>query len=188
MKIAAVLLAAGASRRLGHPKQLLQLDGEALVRRAARLALEAGFQPVLVVLGAHASVISPSLEGLAVTLLQNGGWEEGLASSIRVGVAALPGDAAGAAFLVCDQPALDLDLLLDLRRRFVEDPSRPAACAYGGSAGIPAVFPRADFATLSSLQGDTGAKALLGGATRIPFPGGAADLDRPEDVEQNLRR
>ena len=188
MNLAAILLAAGGSTRLGRPKQLLELEGEPMVRRCARLAMEAGFDPVLVVLGAGAEEIEPALAGLWVSVLHNAGWSEGLASSIRVGVAAVPGDRAGAAILLCDQPALSLGLLLDLRLAFESEASRPVACAYGGSAGIPAIFPRGDFRALAVLKGDRGAKALLGEARTVPFPGGEADLDTPEDMERHLRR
>jgi len=186
MSLAAVLLAAGGSTRLGRPKQLLELNGETLVRRSARLAQEAGFDPVLVVLGARADDITPALEGLALTVIRNEGWEEGMASSIRAGISALPEAVSGAVFLLCDQPAMDLGLLQRLRNAFEEDPSRPKACAYGGSAGIPAIFPRSDFGALTALHGDKGAKTLLGEADLVPFPGGESDLDTPEDLERWL--
>jgi CTP:molybdopterin cytidylyltransferase MocA len=188
MRLAAVVLAAGGSARLGRPKQLLEIGGETLVRRAARLALEAGFDPVLVVLGAQAREIAQALEGLALTILENRGWEEGLASSIRAGVAALPQSVEGAAFLLCDQPALELGVLRDLRRTFEADPSRPAGCAYAASVGIPALFPRSYFQALAELGGDKGAKGLLREASLVAFPAGQTDLDTPEDVEGWLRR
>lgn len=188
MKLAAVLLAAGGSTRLGRPKQLLEFQGETLVRRAAHCALEAGFAPLHVVLGARAEEVSGALEGLDLNILRNEAWEEGLASSIRTGVAALPVDAAGALLLVCDQPALHAGLLRSLGELFRADPSRPSACAYGGSAGIPAILPRDHFPALLALKGDRGAKALLGDAQLLPFPGGEADVDTPADAEKLLRR
>jgi molybdenum cofactor cytidylyltransferase len=188
VRLGAILLAAGGSTRLGRPKQLLELEGEVLLRRAARFALEAGFSPLHVVLGARAGEVAGALVGLDVTILRNEAWEEGLASSIRTGVAALPEDVDGTLLLVCDQPALDAALLRSLGGLFHGDPSRPAACAYGGSAGIPAILPRSHFHALLALKGDRGAKALLGDARLLPFPGGDEDVDTPADAARLLRR
>ena len=107
--IPAIVLAAGASRRLGQPKQLLKLDGETLVERAVRLANEAGAAPVIAVLGAHYQAIraAVALEG-AIHIL-NDEWEQGIASSIRAGIDALDAiarEASGVLILSCDQPRL----------------------------------------------------------------------------------
>ena len=190
MKLPAVLLAAGASRRLGRPKQLLQVEGESLLHRSARLALEAGFDPVVVVLGAGIDDLRPVLLDLPVQVASNPAWEEGVASSIQAGLAVLADDVAGAAFLVCDQPALDRGHLEALRRIFEADPERAVASTYAGTRGIPAILPRSAFDRLARLAGNQGAKALLGDANPIPFPGGELDLDTPEDLRgwDRLRR
>ena len=88
----AVVLAAGGSRRLGQPKQLLKRDGETLVHRAVRLALETKPQRVLLVVGGHAQAMRDAVADLDVEVVMNTGWEEGLASSVRVAAAALAGD------------------------------------------------------------------------------------------------
>ena len=188
MKPAAVVLAAGASRRLGRPKQLLELEGEAMVRRAARLCLESGFDPVLVVLGSSAPQVEAALDGLAVRCVANPEWPEGVAASIRAGIAALPTDAGGVLLLPCDQPALSVDLLQVFMRAHAESPGSILASAYAGGAGVPALFPGSRFAELAALRGDRGAKALLEGAERIPFADGGFDLDSEEDLEAWLRR
>jgi molybdenum cofactor cytidylyltransferase len=177
----ALLLAAGASRRLGRPKQLERIDGEPLLRRAARAALEAGFHPVLVVLGSERERVLGALEGLDVAPVFNPLWEEGMASGLRLGVAALPPGAAGVLLLVCDQVALDPGILRRLRAAFDEHPERPAACAYGGTVGVPAILPSASFPALALLRGDTGARALLrtGAISQVPWPEGVQDLDGP---------
>ena len=182
MSLPALLLAAGASRRLGRPKQLERIDGEPLVRRAARAALEAGFHPVLVVLGSERERVQSALEGLDVVPVFNPLWEEGLASGLRLGVAALPTDAAGVLLLVCDQVALEAGVLRRLRTTFDEHPDRPAACAYGGTVGVPALLPRALFPALAALQGDRGARDLLreGAISPVPWPEGVQDLDGPQ--------
>jgi len=188
MSPAAVLLAAGASLRLGRPKQLLELNGESLVRRSARLCLEAGFDPVVVVLGCSAEEMAPALAGLAVSCLVNNDWPQGMASSIGVGVASLPEEASGVLLLPCDQPALSPELLREFGRLHGADPDAILASEYGGGAGVPALFPRRRFAELQGLRGDRGAKGLLGEAKRILFLGGEIDFDSPEDVEAWLRR
>ena len=176
--VPAVILAAGASRRLGRPKQLVRLGGESLLRRAARAAL-AGCAPVLVVLGCRAEEMAPELEGLAVTPVLNAAWEEGMASSIRAGLRALPQGAEAVLFLVCDQVAVDGALvgrLLEVRR---DHPEAVIACGYAGARGTPSVFPARCFGQLLELRGDRGARDLLGDAVEVPFPAGDQDVDLP---------
>ena len=102
----AVVLAAGGSRRLGQPKQLLKRDGETLVHRAVRLALETKPQRVLLVVGGHAQAMRDAVADLDVEVVMNAGWEEGLASSVRAAAVALAGNQARCLLLACDQPAL----------------------------------------------------------------------------------
>lgn len=182
MNPSALVLAAGASRRLGRPKQLLRWKGESLVHRAARLALEAGFGPVRVVQGALP--LGEELADLPVENLPNPDWAEGLGSSLRRGAEAWAEAEPGLLVLACDQPALDLDLLIRLRRAFEADPGRPLCCAYAGTRGLPAILPRALRTALLGLRGDRGAKPLLMGEATLTldFPGGEADLDTPEDL------
>jgi molybdenum cofactor cytidylyltransferase len=187
----AILLAAGASRRLGRPKQLAAWRGTTLVRRAARAAHGAGFAPIFAVVGAHGDAVFAEIADLA-TRVENAEWEEGMASSIRAGVAvAGPAGAAerGVLILLADQPAVDAALLRRLRSRFEAAGGRaPCACDYGGEAiGPPALFPPSHLAALAGLRGDRGARALLA-AHRAElelesFPGGALDVD----VEADLR-
>ncbi|WP_306591979.1 nucleotidyltransferase family protein [Geothrix sp. 21YS21S-4] len=178
--IPALILAAGAGRRMGGPKALLVIEGESLLRRAARAALAAGCGPVVAVVGAW----DPGLQGLAVHAVPNPDAAEGMASSIRVGMAALPAGTEAVLILAVDQPAVDADLLRRLLALAAADPSRPAACAYAGTLGVPAVLPRRLFPELMGLQGDRGAKGILlrEGAASLPFPGGEADLDTPGDL------
>ena len=183
MTIPAVLLAAGASRRLGRPKQLVALEGETLLRRAARAAL-AGCAPVLVVVGSRATDMAANLEGLPVTVVENPGWEEGMASSIRAGIRALPAGAAGVLFLVCDQLAVDGALVTRLLEVQGGHPDAVVACGYAGTRGTPSIFPARCFPALLELQGDQGARGLLRGegVVVVPFPEGDADVDCPEDL------
>jgi molybdenum cofactor cytidylyltransferase len=177
--IPAVILAAGASRRLGRPKQLVRFGAETLLARA--VAAASACDPVIVVTGCQAEAVARELSRLPVHRVFNPGWEEGMASSIRAGVRALPPGAEGALFLVCDQPAVDrlmVERLLEAWRGV------PVASVYAGVRGIPAILPAAAFPALLALRGDRGAKALLAGpdVVEVPFPEGAWDIDEPGDL------
>jgi CTP:molybdopterin cytidylyltransferase MocA len=190
--IPAIVLAAGASRRLGQPKQLLKLDGETLVERAVRLANEAGAAPVIAVLGAHYQAIraAVALEG-AIHIL-NDEWEQGIASSIRAGIDALDAiarEASGVLILSCDQPRLTAGHLRALIQEFtVHNEPTIVASAYAGVHGVPAVFPREAFGNLLALRGDQGARSLLAEpqwpVVALPLEGGEVDIDQPGDLAQ----
>jgi CTP:molybdopterin cytidylyltransferase MocA len=187
MPVAAILLAAGASRRLGQPKQMLMQGGETLLRRAIRLAREAGAAPVLVVLGAHAVVIRASIDQDRATVVINEDWEQGIASSIHAGLRALDGNVPGALIMSCDQHRLTAEHLRGLIENFIaQNTSAIVASEYAGIQGVPAVFPRSAFPELLALAGDKGARALLlrppCPLVSLPFPGGEADIDKPEDL------
>jgi molybdenum cofactor cytidylyltransferase len=187
MPVAAIILAAGASRRLGQSKQLLVHGGETLLGRAIRLAREAGAAPVLAVLGAHAEMIRASVEPDGATVVINESWEQGIASSIHAGLCALDAGVLGALILSCDQPRLTAEHLRTLIENFTaQDESAIVASAYAGTHGVPAVFPRTAFPELLALAGDKGARALLlhppCPLIALPFPGGEADIDKPEDL------
>jgi CTP:molybdopterin cytidylyltransferase MocA len=191
--VAAIVLAAGASRRLGQPKQLLMHGGETLLGRAIRLANEAGAAPTLTVLGANREVIHASIDLSSISIpVINDQWEKGISTSIHAGLKALDKaapNAQGVLILSCDQPRLPADHLRTLIQTFVVqlEPSIVAS-AYMGVNGIPAVFPRMTFPHLLALRGDRGARAMLVEPPcpliAIPFPGGEVDIDRPEDLEQ----
>ena len=187
----AIVLAAGASRRLGQPKQLLTLHGaehEKLLERAARLALEAGADPVLVILGAHAEEIERNVQLGRCKVLLNSEWEEGMASSLRTGVRAAMEACAvcsGALVMVCDQPALSAEHLRKLLAAHVVSPELPIVSRYGGRDGVPVVLPRRMFPAMLTLTGDHGARAILRHCEStypIDFPEGEWDLDHPEDL------
>jgi len=190
--IAAVVLAAGGSRRLGRSKQLVRRGGRSLVRNAAEAALGAGCEPVVVVLGAEASRVAATLEGLAVRRVDNPGWAEGIASSIRAGIAALSRAAPGAeatVLLACDQPRLDSRVLTELIAAWrARDPAvtTMAGCAYSGVLGTPAIFGREAWPELATLQGDRGAGLLLRApssrAVAVPWADGALDVDVEGDL------
>lgn len=183
-RVAAAVLAAGASRRLGRPKQLERIGGRSLVRLALDAACASAADPVLLVVGAQADAVAGEAAGTRARVTFNPAWEEGVASSIRAAVSAAEAERAAALLLVlCDQPAVDASLLERLIARHREGAAR-VACAYAGTLGPPALFGSTHFPSLAALRGDRGAKSLLAGAATVDFPGGAIDLDTPADLER----
>jgi CTP:molybdopterin cytidylyltransferase MocA len=178
--IAAVVLAAGASTRLGEPKQLVMLGRETLLERAVRTARTAGCHPVLVVLGAAAQQIRERCELGDAVLLVNEAWEEGMASSIKVGVDGV-GGADGVVLMTCDQPAVTAEHL-----RALAGSGEVTASAYDGRRGVPAYFPAASFPDLLELRGDVGARELLRSAAAMELHNGELDVDT--ELELSLAR
>ena len=179
---AAVLLAAGASLRLGRSKQLLVVEGEALVRRAAQALLATAPAVAIVVLGAEATAVRAALHGLPLEFATCVDWQRGMGASLRTGIAAVSGRCAGALVAVCDQPAMDAVHLVALVREWQRDPGRAVASGYAGVAGVPAVLPSQWFRELQRLDGDAGARSLLRTAVDtkvLPAPALAQDIDLP---------
>jgi molybdenum cofactor cytidylyltransferase len=188
--VAAIVLAAGASRRLGQPKQLLMHGGETLLERAIRLACEAGTAPILTVLGANREVILAAIHLNRAVPVINNDWEQGIATSIHAGLESLDAfapDANAVLILSCDQPRLTAHHLRVLIETFAAqaEPSIVAS-AYAGVIGIPAIFPRVAFSQLRKLRGDKGARALLAQPPcpliSVTFSGGEVDIDQPGDL------
>ena len=184
MKVAAIVLAAGSSRRLGEPKQLVFLGGETLLERASRVAREAGLHPIYVVLsGGHELDFGvgklDSCTPLFCIPLLNEGAAEGMASSIRVGVgAAVEAGVDGVVVMACDQPAVTAGHL----RELMMGGGEVVASEYAGRRGVPAYFPASAFKELMELRGDVGARELLRGARAVELPGGELDVDTPEEL------
>jgi CTP:molybdopterin cytidylyltransferase MocA len=183
--IGAAVLAAGASRRLGQPKQLVRVEGQQLVRRMAEVALQSGCHPVAVVLGAHAGEVTAAIGGLPVVCLSNPEWPEGMGSSVRVAAGWARGAALDALVLILvDQVRLSSGHLGKLLTG-ADHGRRIAASAYQGVLGAPAVFPRRFFPALQTLRGDSGARQLLRGnlpVTAVSWPAGTHDLDLTADL------
>lgn len=179
----AVILAAGASRRMGSPKQLLSWEGTPLVCRAVGSAQAVLGDRVLVITGCCAGQVTEALACTGVRSVHNTQWNEGVASSLRVAVSALPDDCDAVLFCSCDQPGVgapQLQALLDARRD-----DQVVAASYAGTVGIPACFPRSRFGALSALRGEHGAKALLNAENnllRVSIPQAKFDLDAPADI------
>jgi molybdenum cofactor cytidylyltransferase len=182
----AIVLAAGASTRFGSPKQLVRLAGRPLLHTVVTRAAEVTGNALIVVLGSQAAELAPLLKHSAGTIVVNHEWREGLASSIRAGVAHLPAACTGAMLVLADQAAVTADDLKRLAGSWRRQPQYIAAAMYAGTVGVPAIFPRASFRELSELRGDSGARALLrrnsDRLVRVAMESAAIDLDTPEDL------
>lgn len=185
--LGALILAAGASTRLGQPKQLLRVNGETLVERAIRIAREAGAETVMVVLGANYQaifdVLQPHQPQLRILLNQR--WAEGMGTSIALGAAAAERhNVDDLLVLTCDQIAVTPEHLRELVAASHRE--HVVASTYAGHRGVPALFPEFSFHALQRLSGDRGARDLLqhDDVVHLPLPGGEVDIDTPADLQQ----
>lgn len=186
---AAVVLAAGGSRRLGRAKQNLTRDGETLIRRAVRLAAQTGPRRLLVVLGAQGDALQAAIADLPGERLFNRDWEQGLAGSLQLAASALAAHAGTVLILGCDQPALDAAHLQRLIAAATTAASGCAVTRHGDAPGIPAAISSELMAQAHSLHGDRGFGRLL---ARRPAQelGWLEDpaLDLDIDVEADVAR
>ena len=190
MRPHALVLAAGGSRRMGSPKQLIPVAGIPMVRRIVTLAEAVCEGRVRVVVGAAADAVLDALGDGGFVAVRNPVWRDGLASSLAAGVAALPADSSGVLVLSCDQPMIEVADLRRLVAAWAERPNAPAAGAYADVAGIPAILPAALYPAVTRLRGDTGARRLLRDAeelTRVAMPSAVFDLDDPKDRARLIR-
>jgi molybdenum cofactor cytidylyltransferase len=178
MRVGAVVLAAGASRRLGEPKQLVMLGSETLLERAVRIAREAECSPVLVVLGSEAGSIQATCDLGSAIVVVNESWVEGMGGSIKAGIAALR-DVDACVVLTCDMPAMTAAHLCSLMAS-----GEVTASSYAGRRGVPAYFPVRTFPLLMELHGDAGAKDLLQAVPCVELIGGELDVDTVKDLER----
>jgi molybdenum cofactor cytidylyltransferase len=190
-KLAAVVLAAGSSARLGRPKQLVDWRGKALVRHAAELALACSSAGVTVVTGAEARNVATALEGLPLSLVFNSAWEAGMGSSLATGLSSLSDAADIDALLVmlCDQPRLTRADIVRLLETWQIKPDKPAAAGYNNVVGVPAIIPFSLLHELAELPADSGAGGWLRGRSDvsvIDMPNAALDIDTVEDLQKLL--
>lgn len=189
--IAVIILAAGGSRRLGQPKQLLPYRGKSLLRHAASCAVQLTEGATFIVTGAKSELMIEELEDYDVTIIRNAFWEEGLSTSVRAGLSAAletNADLTGCLFTVCDQPYLSTALLQEIRVAAHHSGKGIAAAIYNEVAGTPVFFDRKYFPQLCALQGDERAQSLLQkypeDLVTIPFAEGAIDIDTPDDYKK----
>jgi molybdenum cofactor cytidylyltransferase len=185
----ALVLAAGGSSRLGRPKQLLTRNGEPLVHRAARLALETAATRVLVVVGAAREAIEASVRDLRCEPIINPHWQQGLASSLHAAAPRVVETRSDVLIVTCDQPALEAEHLRELLDGASAMPSRCAATRHGDVLGVPAVVPSDWFEQMDDLQGNRGfgarLRALGAGSLFVLYsPVLALDIDTEDDADK----
>jgi molybdenum cofactor cytidylyltransferase len=194
--IGAIVLAAGNSSRMGAagPKQLLTYQGQSLVRRAIDTASMSAASPVIVVLGANAGQVYPTIENLGVEIVVNSRWETGMGSSLRAGLERILAASRALDALIimlCDQPLVTSEDIRSLIQKHAHTNKPLVAASYSATLGVPALIAKSCFDRVKALPDDAGAKALFlnGGpdVDRVEMPCAAVDIDRPEDYEK-LRR
>jgi len=186
-----IILAAGASTRMGTPKQLLAYRGCSFIRHMAEVAIASVCQPIVVVLGANAEQIKPEISQLPVQIVENPQWDEGMSASIRIGLEALLGvnqNLEAVAIALCDQPFVSPQTLDRIVEAFHSTGKPIIASEYAGTLGVPVLFSRSLFSELMALKSNEGAKQLIKKHIHevfsVPFPEGSIDIDTPTDYEQ----
>lgn len=194
--IGIVLLAAGASTRMNNQsKQLLQFEGQSLLRRAAQTVLASASQKTVVVLGANAEKLKSEIEDLPIQIVINENWMSGMASSIKTGLSALLEEnqnLAAVVVLLCDQPLVTAQTINSLIDTFKQTKNLIVASEYNETIGVPALFAREIFNELLNLKADSGAKFVIkkqaASVKKILVPEAAFDVDTLADYERLLQQ
>lgn len=187
--MAAVVLAAGTSSRMGRNKLLLEVEGEPLVRRSVRRVLGAGLDPVVVVLGHQAGEVTASLAGLDCLQILNSGYEAGMTSSLRAGIAALPESTAAAVVVLADMPCVSAAMLAAVAEAYRQERQPIVVSSYGAAQAPPTLFGRELFAELLALPDGAKPESVVrkhaDELLTVPQPPEALlDLDLPADLRR----
>ncbi len=189
-KTAGIVLAAGSAQRMGQPKQLLAWQGEPLVRRQVRAALEAGLDPVILVSGAYAEEVGAAVTGLKLRVVNNGRWQEGQSSSLKAGLAALGAEIGAVVFLLADQPFIQAEVIRQLVAMHSQTLAPVIAPRVGERRANPVLFDRSTFSDLANVQGDSGGRQVMAkwGLTYVDWPDERLllDIDNLEDYRRAL--
>ncbi|MEL7002436.1 MAG: nucleotidyltransferase family protein [Bacteroidota bacterium] len=185
MKI--LILAAGSSSRLGRPKQLLQYEGESLLRRSVKSALKTGID-VCVVTGSNHEDHENEIDDLNVDIVYNSTWNQGMGNSLKIGVTYLLDqnpDLDAVIIMVCDQPKLTTSILQDLISKY-EEGNTLVASQYSDTNGVPALFHKTYFDEMLDIKDQQGAKVLINTypVCPVPFSSGIEDIDTMEDYNR----
>jgi molybdenum cofactor cytidylyltransferase len=188
---AVIVLAAGQSERMGTPKQLLPVNGETLLSRICRIALDFNGSGVLVVLGAYAAEVKETLDHLPVESVVNPDWKKGMGSSLSFGITQAMHrwpEVNILIILLCDQPLVDSGILNLLLQKHLKGNKPLIASDYGHAMGPPVLVHKSKFSLFTEFEGKEGAKKILlenrSDLDLISFPEGIMDIDTPEDWQQ----
>lgn len=185
-----IILAAGASTRLGRSKQTLPYQSSTLLKHTIKEALDAAVGPVIVVTGANEKEVAEHIREEPVTMVHNKEHREGIASSIKTGIHEIQiryNDCTSIILMVCDQPHINKNILQSLVETSRATGKPITASAYKDTIGVPALFDKTFFPELLSLQGDEGGKKVIlshqSSVAVVPFPSGEIDIDTPGDLD-----
>jgi molybdenum cofactor cytidylyltransferase len=184
-----VILAAGVSNRMGRNKMLLELDGESILRRAVQRAVEAGLDPIVVVLGHEADRARDELVGLRCEPVVNPDYARGVNVSLRAGIAAVPSRARAAVVVLADMPFVTAEMIATLVERYRQTSAPLVISDYGGVNAPPILYDRSLFEELGAMEGEGCGKQVVrkhrSEAQVVPWPVEAlTDVDLPEDYER----
>ena len=191
VKSVAIILAAGASLRMGQSKQLLKIGNESLLRKTIRSVRDSGVDQTLVVLGSNEQGHRNEIIDLPIHVVSNSEWQKGMGSSLKCGVHFVTRIFPyweTILVAVCDQPLLTVDHLKKMINVHLSTKSAIVASMYAGAPGVPVLFHRSMYKTLVDMADQQGAKKIIKdqieSASLIAFPQGAIDLDTPHDLEK----
>jgi len=191
-RIGIIILAGGASRKLGTPKQLVEFKGKSLLRNAAEVALRCDCKHVIVVLGSRAGEIAPEISDLPVEAVVNDDWTNGISTSLKTGLTKLLDlnpDVSATVIMLSDQPFVTEKTVRSLIDAYISSGKPIVASGYDGVLGVPALFDHGMFDELMSLEGDAGARVVIrqSGHSKIATveaPEAAFDVDTPADRQR----
>ncbi|WP_439475384.1 nucleotidyltransferase family protein [Algoriphagus formosus] len=190
MKTGLIILAAGSSSRLGRPKQLIEFQGKTLIQRAVKFAVKSKTNSLVVVLGWNPELIQSGFDSTQTPSVINENWEEGIASSMQVGLRFLMENEQPdqVILMLCDQPFVDTKLLDQLILAKKKSGKGIVACTYSDTLGVPALFDQKYFEEMLALKGSEGAKKVIlknrEDVFTVNFPLGEIDLDTEADIEK----
>ncbi len=187
LRLSVLIPAAGASTRLGRPKQLLRYGATTLIRNAIDTAVACDPLEIIVITGANADEVKAAAQDAPVRWVHNENWRDGLGVSIATGAAGIGPGSSGVLILLCDQWRINAGDLQTLVAKWRSTPGRIVAAQASGHYTPPVIFPPAWFDKLRSLEGDRGARSLLesrpGQVTAVPLENAAYDLDTPAHLQ-----
>lgn len=190
LRVAAVVLAAGGSTRMGQSKQLLQVGGQPMVRRVTEVVCAANLEQVVVVAGAEAGAVGRALAGLPAEIVVNEAWAEGMSTSMQAGLRALRQEMQAVLIVLGDQPSLTTALLDRLVCRYEATGAALVVPYYRGQRGNPVLFDRSLFSELLTVEGDRGGREVLdrhledAEQVDVDNPAVVADIDTWQDYER----
>jgi molybdenum cofactor cytidylyltransferase len=188
-----IILAAGASTRMGQSKQLLPVEGQPLLLRTVDAAISSLAKKIVVVLGANESNHKAILQNPLINIVSNNEWQKGMGGSIKAGLRYLIETTTlqTVIILVCDQPLLNPEHINKLITEYHNSKKPIVASSYAGTSGVPVLFEQRCFSDLLNLADDQGAKKIIQQhsewVANVSFPAGEIDLDTLEDYNSFLK-